>query len=116
MRPRITSTAFAKEVDVSLETCGRSRALKKTHSIRGLTPEEAARVLALMQDAKTESVAIDEIHPSPHNVRRHPPKQVAILASAISALPIQFSLTRTARLLRVMADMKPPDHWGFPRS
>src|SRR6266566_3275445 len=36
-----------------------------------------------MNDAKTESVAIDTIRPNPRNARRHPPKQVAILAEAI---------------------------------
>src|SRR6266704_672307 len=36
-----------------------------------------------MKDAKTESVAIDAIRPNPRNARRHPPKQVAILAESI---------------------------------
>jgi hypothetical protein len=72
---------------VTVESGGPSGAkLKKTGTIRGLTSDEAARVLALMKDAKTESVAIDAIRPNPRNARRHPAKQVAILAESIRTL------------------------------
>ncbi len=56
---------------------------KKSGKTAGLTPDEAARVLALMKGAKTESIAIDAIRPNPRNARRHPPKQIAILAESI---------------------------------
>ncbi len=63
--------------------------LKNTRKCEGLTSDEAARVLALMKDAKTESVAIDAIRPNPRNARRHPPKQIATLAENIR----QFGFT-----------------------
>ncbi len=69
---------------MKVETGGPSGAkLKNTCKSAGLTSDEADRVLALMKDAKTESVAIDAIRPNPRNARRHPPKQVAILAESI---------------------------------
>src|SRR6266567_715480 len=88
MRPRrITSTALCEEVDVSVESGdARGSKLKNPRKSGGLTSDEAARVLALMKDAKTESVAIDAIRPNPRNVRRHPAKQVAILAESIRTL------------------------------
>ena len=63
--------------------------LKNTRKCEGLTSDEAARVLALMKDAKTESVAIDAIRSNPRNARRHPPKQIATLAENIR----QFGFT-----------------------
>src|SRR5215467_9730188 len=36
-----------------------------------------------MGDAKVERVAVDAIRPNPRNARRHPPKQVAVLAESI---------------------------------
>jgi DNA methylase/ParB-like nuclease family protein len=88
MRPRrITSTALCEEVDVSMESGdARGSKLKNPRKSGGLTSDEAARVLALMKDAKTESVAIDAIRPNRRNVRRHPAKQVAILAESIRTL------------------------------
>src|SRR6266566_7691607 len=82
---RTPSTAFREEeVDVSVQSDGtRSAKAKKSGNTAGLTPDEAARVLALMKGAKTESIAIDAIRPNPRNARRHPPKQVAILAESI---------------------------------
>ena len=61
--------------------------LKNTRKCEGLTSDEAARVLALMKDAKTESVAIDAIRSN--HARRHPPKQIATLAENIR----QFGFT-----------------------
>src|SRR6266566_5179072 len=54
-----------------------------------MTPDEAARITALMRDAKVERVAVDAIQPNPRNARRHPPKQVAVLAENIR----QFGFT-----------------------
>jgi len=42
-----------------------------------------------MRDAKVERVAVDAIRPNPRNARRHPPKQVAVLAENIR----QFGFT-----------------------
>jgi len=69
---------------VSVQSGGtRGAKAKKSGKTAGLTPDEAARVLALMKGAKTESIAIDAIRPNPRNARRHPPKQIAILAESI---------------------------------
>jgi hypothetical protein len=69
---------------VKLESGGPDGAKQKiTRKNAGLTPDEAARLSALMKAAKTERVAVDAIRPNPRNARRHPPKQVAVLAESM---------------------------------
>ncbi len=67
----------------------RSAKAKKSGNTAGLTPDEAARITALMRDAKVERVAVDAIQPNLRNARRHPPKQIATLAENIR----QFGFT-----------------------
>src|SRR6266571_3064008 len=88
---RTPSTAFREEeVDVSVQSGGtRSAKPKKSGNTAGLTPDEAARITALMRDAKVERVAVDAIQPNLRNARRHPPKQIATLAENIR----QFGFT-----------------------
>jgi hypothetical protein len=62
---------------------------KKCGKTAALTPDEAARVSALMRDARVEPVAIDAVRPDARNARRHPPKQVGVLAENIR----QFGFT-----------------------
>ena len=56
---------------------------KNTRKDAGVTPDEAARLSALLKAAKTESVAVDAIRPNPRNARRHPPKQITVLAESM---------------------------------
>jgi hypothetical protein len=56
---------------------------KKSGNTAALTPDEGARISALMRDAKVEQVGVDAIRPDPRNARRHPPRQVAVLAESI---------------------------------
>src|SRR6266571_2283325 len=88
---RTPSTAFREEeVDVSVQSGGtRSAKAKKSGNTAGLTPDEAARITALMRDAKVERVAVDAIQPNLRNARRYPPKQIATLAENIR----QFGFT-----------------------
>ena len=68
---------------MTVESGGRAGNVKKTGALRGLTADEATRVLALMKDAKIESAAIHAIRRNARNAKRHPAKQVAILAESI---------------------------------
>jgi len=56
---------------------------KRSGKTAPLTAEESARVSALMQNAKMETIGIDTIRPNPNNIRRHPPQQVTVLAENI---------------------------------
>jgi hypothetical protein len=94
VQPAVAVVSFARrrqpfgeeEVDV-----GDTRAVtaRKSDKTEGLTSNEAARISALMRDAKVERVAVDAIRPNPRNARRHPPKQLAVLAENIR----QFGFT-----------------------
>jgi hypothetical protein len=48
-----------------------------------LSPESAARITALLGQAKIECVPIGEVRPNPRNVKRHSRKQLTILKESI---------------------------------
>jgi hypothetical protein len=52
----------------------------------GLSPEEAVRLSALIQDTKLERVPLGAVHPNPRNAKRHPRKQIDLLSESIRQL------------------------------
>ena len=51
-----------------------------------LSAEEAARLSALMKDAKLERVPLGVVQPNPRNAKRHPRKQIDLLSESIRQL------------------------------
>ena len=60
---------------------------KITNPIDGaLSTEEAARLSALIHDAKLELVPLDTVQPNPGNANRHPRNQIDRLSESIRQL------------------------------
>jgi hypothetical protein len=75
---------------VGVKSGGARGAKKKTSGKAAvLTADEVSRVAALTKDAQIEHVPVNAIRANRRNARRHPPKQLAVLAENIR----QFGFT-----------------------